>query len=180
MNTSKTISDEYLQILKAYHAAPTAPFADSDGKWTVTVFGLAKNFQARTILNYGAGKGVLTRNLEAKGLSVVEYDPAVAGKETKPGQQFDFAVCVDVLEHIEEEYIANVLDELQWYITGGGFFSICLKTAKNHTLPDGRNTHILLKSRKWWMEQLERRWGVTIHPGRNWHERELCVVVEKK
>ena len=176
----QTISNEYLDTLKEYHANPTAPFAGSDGKWVEFVVIKAICFGADTILNYGAGKGVITESLRnTHDFTVVEYDPAIKGKEEKPKGQFNFVICIDVLEHIEEQYISAVLDELSWYVKRGGFFTICLKPARKHTLPDGRGAHILLKSKEWWLKELMERWDVVEEAGRG-VARELCVIVRSR
>ena len=176
----QTISEEYRALLQEYGRAPNAPFPSSDGKWAEAVRGMAKKYSTKRILNYGAGAGVFTKAISRMNVDVVEYDPAVNGKKKKPKEQFDFVVCLDVLEHIEEKYIEAVLDELKWYIKKAGFFTICLKPAVKHTLPDGRNAHILLKSKEWWFVELTKRWAVREHEGRGWLEREFCVVVENK
>lgn len=174
----KTISEKYRELCQYHHKNAKMEWGVSGGKWLNAVKQLAEKTDSNTILDYGAGKEVLSDKLRDAGYNVAAYDPAIKHINQKPEGQFDIVVCTDVLEHIEEKYIDNVLNEMQSYMKKAGFFTICLKIAKRHWLKDGRNAHILLKSRDWWMEKLSERWNATELEGRGWHSREMVVKVE--
>jgi len=65
-------------------------------------------------------------------------------------------LCTDVLEHVEEKCINAVLDHLQFLSKKAIFIVVALRSS-NKLLPDGRNTHILIKSRWWWLNELKKR-----------------------
>jgi hypothetical protein len=62
-------------------------------------------------------------------------------------------VCIDVLEHIEPEYLDGVLTDLKRVTKKVGFFTIATREA-NKKLEDGRNTHLIVENKDWWKEKL--------------------------
>ncbi len=96
------------------------------------------------ILDYGCGKGKL-------GIGK-KYDPAIPAFSQEP-EPADLVVCTDVLEHIEPEYLDNVLAHMRSKMKKAGYFTIgCGPAAKR--LPDGRNAHLIVKPPEWWIEKL--------------------------
>jgi hypothetical protein len=67
--------------------------------------------------------------------------------------------CIDVLEHIEPEFVDNVLDDLHRLTEALLFCTICTVPALK-TLPDGRNAHVTVRPIKWWMDKLFDRFDV--------------------
>lgn len=105
--------------------------------------------KAQSILDYGCGKGLLAKALP---FPIWEYDPAIPGKDDPP-RPADLTICTDVLEHIEPEYLDLTLLDLARCTLSVGFFVITTEEALKQ-LPDGRNTHLLVKPRAWWTEKL--------------------------
>jgi hypothetical protein len=108
----------------------------------------------RTILDYGAGTGSLGKHLPEK-YTVTNYDPGIV-KIAHNNSPKDFVACIDVLEHIEPEFLENVLDDLQRCMLKSGYFVISCREAKK-ILANGENAHLIVKSREWWKEKLEKR-----------------------
>ena len=77
------------------------------------------------------------------------YDPAIPEWSAPPAPS-DFVVCIDVLEHVEPEFIDNVLDDLARLTLKIGFFTVTTVPAKK-TLPDGRNAHLIQMPPGWWL-----------------------------
>lgn len=65
--------------------------------------------------------------------------------------------CIDVLEHIEPEYLETVLDELCRLTEGIAFLSIDTGPAVK-TLSDGRNAHLIQQPMNWWLPKIWDRW----------------------
>lgn len=107
------------------------------------------------VLDFGCGRGTLKHALEAAlgFVTVHEYDPGVRGKDTPPEYNYDYVVCTDVMEHVEEDRVDSTLQFIEWLTGAGAFFLIVFTPAKS-SLPDGRNTHITIKPREWWEERL--------------------------
>ena len=119
---------------------------------------LESNFNS--ISDYGAGKKNLKKKLDELGLNDYEYfpyDPAFP--EYGSPKKADMCCCIDVLEHIEEVFIDNILDDLYQITEKLGFFTVSTKAAKK-VLPDGRNAHILLKPTSWWLPKLCERFNI--------------------
>ena len=169
----ETISNEYKRLCMKHHSKKEN-WGASGGKWADDIAGIARRNGVQTILDYGSGKGLLSEQLRNKGFQVTEYDPAIKGIERKPEQTFDLVVCTDVLEHIEPDYLDVVLQELHTYAPLG-YFVICLGPARKHWLSDGRNAHLIVKSRNWWAEKLKRYWSFKELGGRGWKKREMVV-----
>ncbi len=67
--------------------------------------------------------------------------------------RFDAILYIDVLEHIEPDYLDNVLDDLQSLVQRCGFFPVHIGPAIK-TLPDGRNAHLIQQPPAWWLPRL--------------------------
>lgn len=113
---------------------------------------VVRRTRAQTVLDYGSGQGkAWSRGLTDRlGLSSVTcYDPAVPRFAQKPEGRFDGVICCDVLEHIGEEHIDAVIEELFGYARKFVWASVCCRPAKK-TLPDGRNAHVTIRPYAWW------------------------------
>jgi hypothetical protein len=110
---------------------------------------------ADSILDYGAGQSDTGHLLKMKtGIEdVVAYDPAVVGRNEKPRRSFDVVICTDVMEHIPEDEIMDVLLDIRRYCDDTAIFAIALREAAQ-TLPNGENAHCTVKPTEWWHGQL--------------------------
>ncbi|NJN00171.1 MAG: class I SAM-dependent methyltransferase [Aquincola sp.] len=156
------ISDDYRDLITLKH--DVRPWGGTGKSWVPMLTELfAKIGPIETVLDYGCGRGTLKPALEAavEGVKVTEYDPGVRDKNTIPFAAYDYVVCTDVLEHVEEDKIDNVLVHIETLAVDGVFFVIVF-TPCNSSLPDGRNTHILQRPRTWWDKKIAQ------HFGKNW------------
>ena len=71
----------------------------------------------------------------------------------------DIETCTDVFEHLEVAYLDNVLDDLTRLTKMALFDTVALRPAKKH-LPDGRNTHLIIKPAAWWMHRIHAEFEV--------------------
>ena len=163
----EVISKEYLDLQKELHLR-------SD--YGTASFGIApevkKIFEENkltSISDYGAGKCNLQKKLIQLGLKDFDYFPydPVFPEYGSP-KKADLVCCIDVLEHIEESFIENVINELRNITDKLAYFTIALKPA-GKILKDGRNAHILLKSEDWWLNLIKSKFNfkeVNKHPKR--------------
>ena len=79
------------------------------------------------------------------------YDPAFS--EYGPPKEADLVCCIDVLEHIEEIFLDNVLNDLKKITKKLGFFTIHTGPAVK-ILEDGRNAHLIQKPPSWWLPKM--------------------------
>jgi 2-polyprenyl-3-methyl-5-hydroxy-6-metoxy-1,4-benzoquinol methylase len=114
---------------------------------------MVKRHGVKTLLDYGCGQGVQYGKdmdlAEKWGVDVTKYDPAVPEYDKVPDSMFDMVVCVDVLEHIPEEELKGVIEEIFSKAKKCVFFTVCPRAAKK-TLPDGRNCHLTIRPLIWW------------------------------
>ena len=68
--------------------------------------------QIDDVLDYGAGKGELHRHLALDHQVALHlYDPAI-NKIARSPDPHDLVLCINVLEHVEEDSVQEVLDDL--------------------------------------------------------------------
>ena len=148
-NSPELISKYYVQQNKLLHE--TNEFYGVSGqKYVEPVLKLAKEHDTTDILDYGCGKGTLASSLP---FAISEYDPAIPGKN-KPPKPADIVICTDVLEHIEPDYLDNVLHDIARCTKKVALLVINTGPARK-TLPDGRNTHLIQESQAWWWKKLD-------------------------
>ena len=114
-----------------------------------------KRTGSKSVLDYGCGKGTLR---EALGDFVANYDPAVERWADDPGPA-DLVVCTDVLEHVEPEYLLEVLDHIKALAKRAVFLVISCRPARRQ-LPDGRNAHLTVEPPEWWEAHIRGRFKV--------------------
>jgi hypothetical protein len=130
---------------------------------------LAVETGARTVLDYGSGKGQLysRRNFVLGDgtavTSIKEYwgvedircfDPGVPEFADPPAAPYDGVVCTDVLEHIPEEDIPWFVSELFRYAKRFVYANIAAFPATK-TLPNGWNAHVTIRPPAWWAKQIQ-------------------------
>lgn len=128
---------------------------------------LTRGAEARTLLDYGCGKGRLYGAKPesfggAPGTSLQQhwhldsvrlYDPAYPPHQGLPDGVFDGVICTDVLEHVPEEDVDWVLREILSFATKFVYLNIACYPAKK-ILPNGENAHCTIREQEWWLERL--------------------------
>lgn len=142
------ISQEMRRLNVKLHETNLAYGVGGD-KHAPVILKIAEALKTKSILDYGCGKSLLAKAIP---YPIWEYDPAVPGKDESP-RPADLVVCTDVLEHIEEEYLPFVLDDLRRCVLEVGYFVIHTGPSSK-TLEDGRNAHVLQRGKKWWVREL--------------------------
>lgn len=134
------ISQEYKLLLQKEHRI-NPDWGNSAAFWIDDINKHIKD--SASVLDYGCGKGILSQLIKQ---DVFNYDPAMDIDER---QEVDFLVCVDVLEHVEDEYLHDVLSDMVKYPRKGFFIAVHTRKA-NHYLSNGQNAHINIKSHDEW------------------------------
>jgi hypothetical protein len=136
--------------------------------------------QAKTILDYGSGKGIQYRPAPIKQEGVVRwnsiqeywgvetircYDPAYEPHSELPTGRFDGVVCTDVLEHCPEQDLDWIIDGFFAFAEKFVFANVaCYPAAKR--LPNGENAHCTIKPAAFWKARFEA--AAARHPGVLW------------
>ena len=85
---------------------------------------IINNLGIEDVLDYGAGKGELPKNLVLDHrVKVHLYDPAIPAISESP-EPHDMVVCANVLEYVEDKYVDAVLDDLKRCTKRIGFISV--------------------------------------------------------
>ena len=173
---AKFYNQEYVDQLKQLHQNKSA-FGDRADykkfeKWI-------NYFNPSSIIDYGCGKGNLVNTFKQDFPNKViqGYDPAVEEFSKQPTTTFDMLISLDVLEHIEPDYIDSVLQNINNLIVKGCYLVIATGPAKNK-LPDGRNAHLIQKEPDWWIDKILTNMNVNIVHKR--YKRRFEIVLEKK
>jgi len=120
--------------------------------------------RARTVLDYGCGKGyqydlpkvVIPGVGERDGVidywdidEVRCYDPCYERFSRLPEGKFDGVISTDVLEHCSEDDIPWIVAEMFSFANRFVFASVACYPAKT-TLPNGENAHATIRPLDWW------------------------------
>jgi hypothetical protein len=130
---------------------------------------LIKATGARTLLDYGCGKGqqywpYRIRDAEEAteypdirsywGVRDIRlYDPGYAPHSELPTGIFDGVICTDVLEHCPEEDLGWIIAELFQYAGKFVYANVACFPARKR-LPSGGNAHCTVKPVRWWEETI--------------------------
>lgn len=153
------ITDGYRALNTELHARHGG-YGSKGRSWAPRVATLALELQARTLLDYGCGKGSLAVALAqipefaAAGVLVAEYDPAIPGKDAAPAPA-DLVVCTDVLEHVEPECIDDVIADLERLTLKACLVAVACRPGKR-VLADGRPDHLTVEPPAWWRKRFVR------------------------
>ena len=130
----------------------------SIGPYVPQIAELVRESGAQTLLDYGCGAGeqyTKHRWHKAWGVMPTLYDPAVPEFSELPIEQFDGVICTDVLEHVPEPELGDVIGDLVRLSRMWCFVSVCCRLAKwNKRLPGGGNVHVTVRPQAWWIERL--------------------------
>lgn len=154
---NRVISEAYRSQQRELHQNPN--YGVASVMYAGHVAHVIEVTDARSLSDYGAGKQNLQKALQARGVTVDyrPYDPAFPEYgEPKPA---DLVCCIDVLEHIEPEFLENVLEELARITVVRGFYTVHTGPAVK-VLPDGRNAHLTQQPFSWWEPKLRRHFTI--------------------
>lgn len=123
-----------------------------------------------TLLDYGCGRAKQLYNRVLPGATTFHeyfggkcqayycYDPANPIYMRKPPtvMKFDIVVCADVMEHIAENDVSAVIQDMSTYMHDMStiMFSICGAPAVKSFAGTEENFHVTLKDRTWWKNQI--------------------------
>ncbi len=129
-------------------------------KYGATVSQIIDKLEIDTLLDYGCGSNLsLTDTLRPnRDIKYQGYDIGVPEYSEAPVPS-EMVTCIDVLEHIEPEYLDNVLDHLEELTEVVLFASVHMGPA-GKVLDDGRNAHLTQQPPEWWLPKFLERFSL--------------------
>ena len=155
---AKTISEQQLALNRKLHDV-NPDFGKRSGgaglasRLPIALLRMHELGFCSSVLDYGTGKGLLVDRLKKElpsSIHVTGYDPAVERWSTKPTGKTDILTCLDVLEHVEIDFIDKVIKDIESLTKLFCYVVIDLQPAVK-SLADGRNAHVLLAPAEWWI-----------------------------
>tara|TARA_B100000424_G_C22711632_1_gene387282 strand:- start:94 stop:624 length:531 start_codon:yes stop_codon:yes gene_type:complete len=117
---------------------------------------LVNDTNSKTLLDFGSGKADYENNnihLLWGGILPARYDPAIPQWSEMPEGTFDGVFSADVMEHIPEDEVHDVLTTHFEKANKFVFLGICTKLAKT-ILPNGENAHCTVEDSNWWSDRI--------------------------
>lgn len=154
-STAPLMSPSYQVEQEKLHA--TGTYGTASIQYAPMVSEIIKRMQVTHLLDYGCGSQVnLAKNLRVPHkVTYQAYDPGVT-KYSKAPLPAQMVACIDVLEHIEPDYLEQVLDDLCRLTEVILFASVDMGPAMK-TLSDGRNAHLIQQPMEWWLPKFWKR-----------------------
>jgi len=106
-----------------------------------------------SLLEYGCGQSSLVDELDYEDAVYNRYDPAIPKFSEINVQNVDFIINTDVLEHIPEDDLGDVLKHMN-SLSANVFFNIATGPAK-HILPNGQNAHCTIWTADKWLAKIQ-------------------------
>lgn len=149
------VSDELRQLNKDLHINRLA-YGRHSYKHFKAVHDIIDRYNVESLLDYGCGKATLSIAFEIAdfildeplNLKISNFDPCIKSFSSLPSRA-DLVVCMDVMEHIEEDKVKTTLEYIAYLTNMAAYFTISTRLSRK-ILPNGRNSHITVKDLDWW------------------------------
>jgi len=123
-----------------------------------TIKKLMEQHNCSTILDYGCGKATCW---PPEWKPVIQgYDPAYQPFSARPNPA-DMVICTDVMEHIPESAVSEVLDDIFKLAQTWAYLNICTRDS-DKKLPNGKSVHLTVRPPVWWDERLSKYSNFTV------------------
>lgn len=125
---------------------------------------LVRRTDARRLLDYGSGKGYqyLADRVHERWGGILPhcFDVGVWHLRRRPEGEFDGLICTDVMEHIAECDIDDVLDDALGFLRRDAlvfaYFNVfCNLSGRNWR--EGKNVHLTVRPPEWWDRKIAQR-----------------------
>lgn len=150
------ISEEYRQLNQELHETDKT-WGETNKNLLTMIGNLTNKYNINSILDYGAGKQSLAKFFE-NDHRVKSYDPAIPEISATP-EPADLVVCTATLEHVETQYLENVLIDLERCTRIAVFITVTTIPSKK-ILSNGKNPHQIIEPIEWWLPILMKYWSI--------------------
>ena len=127
--------------------------------YTSEINALIQHSNIKTCIDYGCGKAQAWSFHKMQVLfgldKVVLYDPGVEIYSNRPTEPADLVMSIDVLEHVPEDCVDEVLIDICSLAKKAVFLNISTRPASKR-LVDGSNAHATVKPKHWWQAKINK------------------------
>jgi|TARA_B100001059_G_C17838367_1_gene589960 cyclopropane fatty-acyl-phospholipid synthase-like methyltransferase len=168
------IEQHYIDLYRSMHEDKNTYQGVSLFKETPNIANIVLITNSQTVLDYGCGKGSQYTDSHLNILfhindeNIYMYDPGFPEHENIPEDKFDGVISTDVLEHIPEEIVPKILDEIYSKANKFVYLAICTRLAQA-ILPNGENAHCTVKEPDWWEKHIIKSNKNKIHTEVHWY-----------
>lgn len=150
----RTISDEWLARHRDTHQRHPAFGTHRHPYLLDTIGGIAARLtgaEKPSLLDYGCGKGSFLDEMARTGWfrAVRGYDPAVEAFAVRPRQSYDVVLCLDVLDQVEDAFVAAVIADVARFAARIALFDVI-------TVQTPALAHLQPRSAATWQELIGR------------------------
>tara|TARA_Y100000385_G_C13068487_1_gene627851 strand:+ start:145 stop:663 length:519 start_codon:yes stop_codon:yes gene_type:complete len=140
-----------LELYKQLHQERN--YGDTGLEYAEDILNLIRQTGAQTVLDFGSGTGSLAKSLRKRNVLIDEFDPCYPGKEKIPKEKYDLVITTDLLEHIYEDELDNIFEEMLYLKPKFMYHAISTREA-TILLPDKTNCHKTIKNMHWWYDRI--------------------------
>lgn len=156
--TIQTLADSNELYRQTHEAHPDHFAGFSIMEYVFDIGTLIKYSNVTTVIDYGCGKARAWKQHNLKALwkltDVQLYDPGVEEYALKPYTPRDMVICTDVMEHVPEHLVDEVLTDICRLANKAVFLNISTRPASK-LLVDGSNAHATVKPAAWWQKKID-------------------------
>lgn len=159
------IFNEYKEYNKTLHESGQFNGGSLKFEYTKNIKSIVNATKSVTVLDYGCGKAAhykkekpINELFDIASENMRFYDIGVPEYEVIPDGTFDGVICTDVLEHVPEDIIDDVIKQLFSKANKFVFLVIACGLAVK-ILPNGENAHVTVKPPEWWNSKLKKYFG---------------------
>lgn len=145
----------------------------------------------QTIIDISSGKGILIKIIQEKfsnidicstdikkfndiNVKFIKLDLTNKDDFNNIPDKYDLLLCLDVLEHIEEEYIDNILEFLSSLSA-----TFCFSIANHSDIKNEYELHLIQKNKRWWNKKLKIYYNI-LKTFNMYNNKLYCYVLTKK
>jgi hypothetical protein len=172
------ISEAYKLEQQKLHE--TGKYGTASIQYAPLVTEIINTLEVKHLLDYGCGSLLnLYKHIKPKHkVTYQAYDPGTETFAEDPVPA-EMVACIDVLEHIEPEYLDEVLDDLQRLTECVLFCTIHTGPAVK-VLSDGRNAHLTQEPMAWWLPKLWDRFDIQTVQVTGEHQFHVIAYAQKR
>lgn len=126
-----------------------------------------------SFVDFGCGTGRPAQELAKRGYRVLALDfadncldnmvdvPFLVADLTKlPSLSAQFGYCTDVMEHIDPDYVDDVLEGIARCVRGAVYFAISTVDDAFGPALEGKQLHLTVRKATWWTEKMAAYWPI--------------------